>query len=41
MRRGLRVKKGGKIRNPKVEIQLPFEHEESIIEWAIDGFQKQ
>ena len=39
MRRGLRVKTDGNIRNPKVIIQLPFECEESIIEWAVDGFQ--
>ena len=31
MRRGLRVKKGGNICNPKLVIQLPFECEESII----------
>ena len=39
MRRMLRVKKGGNIRNSKVVIQLPFEYEESIIEWAVDGLQ--
>ena len=39
MRRDLRVKKGGNIQNPKVVIQLPFECEESIIEWVVDGFQ--
>ena len=39
MRRMLRVKKGGNNRNSKVVIQLPFECEESIIEWAVDGLQ--
>ena len=33
------MKKSGNIRNPKVAIQLPFEYEESVIEWAVDGFQ--
>ena len=39
MRKGLRVKKGGNIRNPKVVIQLPFECEESIIEWSVGRFE--